>query len=47
MFDGSALGSVRVVGWSTNLKSSFGVPNELRDELANRVGQLAATIQDG
>jgi hypothetical protein len=33
------------VGWSTNLQSSFGVTKELRDELANRVGKMAATIQ--
>lgn len=45
MFVGSAFGRVRVVGWSTNLQSSFGVTKELRDELANRVGKMAATIQ--
>lgn len=47
MFVGSAFERVRVVGWSTNLQSSFGVTNELRDELANRVGQLALTKQGG
>lgn len=47
MFVGSAFGRVRVVGWSTNLQSSFAVTKELRDELVIRVGQLAATIQDG
>lgn len=41
MFVGSALGRVRVVGWSTNLQSSFGVTKELRAELANRVGKLS------
>ena len=47
LFVGSAFGQVRVVGWSTNLQSSFGVTNELRAELANRVGKLAVSIQGG
>lgn len=47
MFVGSAFGRVRVVGWSTNLQSSFGVTKELRDELAKRVGQLGVSDQGG
>jgi hypothetical protein len=34
--------SVRVIGWSTNLQSSFGVTRELRAKLARAVAQLAA-----
>jgi len=32
---------VRVVGWSTNLQSSFGVTRELRQAIAARVAELA------
>lgn len=32
---------VRVVGWSTNLQSSFGVSNELRHRIADRVAKLS------
>jgi hypothetical protein len=42
LFVGSAFGHVRVVGWSTNIQSSFGVTRELRIELAKRVGALAS-----
>lgn len=41
LFAGTILDRVRVVGWSTNLQSSFGVTTELRDELANRIGALS------
>ena len=34
-------GNARVVGWSTNLQSSFGVTKELRSQLAQRVAELA------
>jgi hypothetical protein len=34
-------GLARVVGWSTNLQSSFGVTKELRAQLARRVSELA------
>jgi hypothetical protein len=34
------IGDVQVIGWSTNLQSSFGVTNVLRAKLAERVGQL-------
>lgn len=37
IFVGTIFDRIRVVGWSTNLQSSFGVTNELRTELANRV----------
>ncbi|MCE9545450.1 MAG: hypothetical protein K8T25_08025 [Planctomycetia bacterium] len=33
---------IRVIGWTTNLQSSFGVRNELRAELAKRVAVLAS-----
>jgi hypothetical protein len=36
-----AIGNARVVGWSTNLQSSFGVTKELRAKLAQRVAELA------
>ena len=32
---------IRVVAWSTNLQSSFGVTGELRDELADEVEKFA------
>jgi hypothetical protein len=32
---------VKVVGWSTNIQSSFGVTNELRARIAERVSELA------
>jgi len=35
-------GNARVVGWSTNLQSSFGVTKELRSQLAQRVAELAS-----
>jgi hypothetical protein len=41
LFAGSVFDRVRVIGWSTNLQSSFGVTTELRAELANRVGDWA------
>jgi hypothetical protein len=41
MFVGSVFGHVRVVAWSTNIQSSFGVTTELREELAKRVRRLA------
>ncbi len=34
---------VKVVGWSTNIQSSFGVTKELRAKIAERVSQLAGT----
>jgi hypothetical protein len=37
-----AFGSARVVGWSTNLQSSFGVTKDLRSQLAQRVAELAS-----
>ena len=42
IYEGSILGDVRVVAWSTNLQSSFGVSSELRAELALRVSILTA-----
>jgi hypothetical protein len=41
LFAGTAFDRIRVIGWSTNLQSSFGVTNELREELANRVADWA------
>jgi hypothetical protein len=40
-FHTGVIAGVRVVGWSTNLQSSFGVTNELRAALAKHVSQLA------
>jgi hypothetical protein len=37
------IGVVKVVGWSTNLQSSFGVTNELRAKIAERVFELVGT----
>lgn len=37
-------GVVKVIGWSVNLQSSFGVTNELRSLLAERVGSLQRSI---
>jgi hypothetical protein len=41
LFVGRIFGRVRVVAWSTNLQSSFGVTAELRKELPKRVAALA------
>jgi hypothetical protein len=40
LFVGTLFDRVRVVGWSTNLQSSFGVTNELRNELVARVAEI-------
>jgi hypothetical protein len=45
MYAGTAFGRVAIVGWSTNLQSSFGVSRQLREELARRVKD--ATMQLG
>lgn len=36
-----AIRGIQVVGWSTNLQSSFGVTKELRNKLALRISELA------
>jgi hypothetical protein len=41
LFVGTVFGHVRVVAWSTNIQSSHGVTNELREELARRIKVLA------
>ncbi len=41
LFTGTILDRVRVVAWSTNLQSSFGVTSELRSEIAAQVAELA------
>ena len=41
IFGATILGRINVIAWSTNLQSSFGVTNELRQELAERVEELA------
>ena len=43
MYDSALLGR-RFIGWSVNLQSSPGVSNELRDEVAKRVGELVSGI---
>lgn len=35
---------VKVVGWSTNIQSSFGVTKELRGRIAERVSELAGAL---
>jgi hypothetical protein len=40
LFVGTICERVRVVAWSTNIQSSFGVTNELRVELAARIASL-------
>lgn len=42
LFIGEIFDDVRVIAWSTNLQSSFGVTHELRAELANRVAELSS-----
>ena len=37
---GTTTSRVRVIGWSVNLQSSFGVSSQLRSEIARRVGKL-------
>ncbi len=41
LFVGTFFGRIKIVGWSTNIQSSFGVTRELREEIARRVGLLA------
>jgi hypothetical protein len=41
LFVGSIFDSIRVVGWSTNLQSSWGVSDELREKIAARVARLS------
>ena len=41
LFLGTIFDRIRVVAWSTNLQSSFGVTGELRDELADEVEKFA------
>lgn len=40
LFTGSLFGHIRVVGWSTNIQSSFGVTKERRKQLAEHLWQL-------
>lgn len=42
LFFGRLFGRIRIVAWSTNLQSSRGVTNRLRDELAVRVKELVS-----
>lgn len=42
LFAGTIFDRVHVLGWSTNLQSSFGVTTELREELAKRVADWAS-----
>jgi hypothetical protein len=42
LFSGRLFDKIRVVAWSTNLQSSFGVTSSLRDELARRAAVLYA-----
>lgn len=44
LFTGNLFGRVAVIGWSTNLQSSFDVSNELRVRIAERVGALADVV---
>jgi hypothetical protein len=42
LFIGEILHGVRVIAWSTNLQSSFGVTRELKAEIANQVAKLSS-----
>lgn len=42
LFVGTIFDHVRVVGWSTNLQSSFGVTSKLREALATKVAMFAS-----
>lgn len=42
IYTGSMFDRVRIVAWSTNLQSGWGVTNKLKAELATRVADLAA-----
>jgi hypothetical protein len=46
LFTGTLLGRVRIVAWSTNIQSSFGVTSELRAEIAAHVAELARQSPD-
>jgi hypothetical protein len=39
------IGEARVIGWSTNLQSSFGVTTELRNKLAVRIAALVGSAK--
>ena len=41
LFVGTVFSRIKIVGWSTNIQSSFGVTRELHDEIVRRVGLLA------
>jgi hypothetical protein len=41
MYVGELDSGTRVIAWSTNLQSSFGVSNDLRDTIRDRVAELA------
>ena len=41
---GTIFDNVRVIAWSTNLQSSFGVTSEWRTAIANRVAQLVRDL---
>lgn len=40
LYNGAAFGRVRIVAWSTNIQSSYGVSGELRSEIAQRVAEV-------
>jgi hypothetical protein len=42
LFVGNVFDRILVVGWSTNLQSSFGVTNVVREQLADRVAEIVA-----
>lgn len=42
---GDALGSLRVIGWSTNIQSSMGVTHVLRERLGAAVAEIARTLR--
>jgi hypothetical protein len=44
LFVGTILRRLRVVVWSSNLQSGWGVTAELREELAKRVRKLSVQI---
>ena len=44
LYSGCLHNRVRIIAWNVNLQSSFGVSNELKYVLAERVGQIAKGI---
>jgi hypothetical protein len=44
LYTGTVLTGLRVIGWSMNLQSSWGITTEMRKRLAERVAGLAGEV---